>query len=505
MNCTTISLRTVRPSLAGAALIILFLFFGSTLSAQTAGTAADRREPAAGETEDRIRQLEAQVRAMQAELERIKQGLSAQVPAQTARDNDQVAGAASTKAEVAQPAAAKAETAPRTQQKQIGLELASGARLIPYGTIYFNAFSNSNAVNNQDVPLFAVPTGQGGTSASLRQTRLGLRLEGAKLGSARLGGVIEADFFGGLPSVGIGENFGIVRIRLAHARLDWEKTSVTVGQDWMPFAPLNPVSIASAAIPQMAAAGNNWARIPLVRVDRKLNAGFTLTGAVLAPQTGDHPASSFFLQTTSGSASRVPFLQSRVAFADKNWLGTKKSGSIGLSGHFGRSRVLTGPSNAKREVDSVGVALDWSFPLHARLTWAGEAFFGRDLGGFQAGIFQGLNTDFAYRSGTSVTAAGVRGIGTRGGWTQIGLTPDVMDDRWTLYASIGLDDPRDRDLTSVSNINFRTRNLAFAFNTIYKFTPQFWLGAEYRRFNTRYVNTGRRVSDHVNLGATYSF
>jgi hypothetical protein len=333
-----------------------------------------------------------------------------------------------------------------------------------------------------------------------------LRFEGAKVGNARLTGVLEADFFGGFPAVGIGENFGVVRIRVANARLDWEKTSVTVGQDWMPFAPVSPVSIAAAAIPQLAAAGNPWARIPQVRVDHKLTDKVTLTGAILAPQTGDYStASSFFLQPNSGAASRVPFFQSRLAFADKNWFGTKKNGAVGVSGHYGRSRVLTGAANVKNEADSIGVALDWNFPLHARVSFAGEAFVGRVLGGFQAGVFQGLNTEFAFRENNRVTPAGVRSIGTRGGWAQLGFTPDVFKDRLSIYGSIGVDDPRNEDLTSVSRFNFRTRNLAYAVNAIYRFTPQFQIGAEFRRFETQYFVTGERVNNHVNLGATYSF
>ena len=456
------------------------------------------------EMEKRVQVLESQLALVLAELERLRKVVDEKTQA---KPSVEVVTDASPAKQPTAETRADASSKPQQQQpqKQIGFELGN-VRVVPYGTIYFNAFNNSGAVNNQDVPMFAAASGQGGASASLRQTRLGMRLDGAKVGSARLSSVIEADFFGGFPSVGIGENFGIVRLRLANVKAEWERTSVTVGQDWMPFAPVNPVSIASAAIPQLAAAGNNWARIPQVRVDHKLNGDLTLTGAVLAPQTGDYPASPFLLQTNTGSASHVPFFQSRLAFARSDWFGTNKAGSFGVSGHYGRSRVFTGAnSSISNDVDSIGVAFDWNFPLHARVTLAGEGFFGRNLGGFQAGVFQSVNTEFAYRSGSTLTPAGARAIGTRGGWAQIGFTPDVFEDKWTIYGSIGLDDPRNEDLTSVSRANFRTRNLAFAFNTIYKVTPQFSLGAEFRGFRTVYLVTGRRTSNHVNLGAAYSF
>jgi hypothetical protein len=108
-----------------------------------------------------------------------------------------------------------------------------------------------------------------------------------------------------------------------------------------------------------------------------------------------------FLQPNSGASSRLPFFQSRIAFADTNWLGAKKSGSVGLSGHYGQSRVFTGAAaNIENDIDSIGVALDWDFPLAERLSLTGEAFFGRNLGGFQAGVFQSYNNDFAYRNGS---------------------------------------------------------------------------------------------------------
>ena len=116
--------------------------------------------------------------------------------------------------------------------------------VVPYGTIYFNASGNSGGTNNDDVPLFATPSGTDNLSASVRQTRIGIRLQAAKNLGANLNGVIEADFFGGFPAFGVGENFGLVRLRLANVRLDWERTSLIVGQDWMTFAPNNPVSIA---------------------------------------------------------------------------------------------------------------------------------------------------------------------------------------------------------------------------------------------------------------------
>lgn len=465
----------------GFVAILVTVFLAIQTSAQTGG---DDRE-------NRIKQLEAQVQAILVELDKLKKETQTPVAA----------------GEVTSPkTAGGVEKRSEPEKKSIGLDIGNGVKLIPYGTIYFNSYGNSGGTNNADVPIFAAPAGSGNVSASVRQTRLGIKLEGAKVGNAKLGAVVEGDFFGGFPSVGIGENFGIFRIRLAYARLDWERTSLTVGQDWMVFAPVNPVSIAAAANPQMGAAGNLWARLPQVRVDQEFGRHVTLQGAILESQTGDFATNAAFaVQPTSGNASRVPFLQSRVAYSSANWFGTKKTGSIAVSGHFGVSRVFTGAANVRNDVGSVGVALDWSFPVFERVTIAGEAFFGRNLGGFQGGVFQNYNNDFAHSVGGSLIPGGVRSIGTRGGWIQIGYTPPVLKNRLGLYGSVGLDDPVNSDLISLSHRDWRTRNLVIAGNVIYKFTRQFAFGAEFRRLQTNYFYSGVQHANHVNLGATYTF
>lgn len=477
-----------------AAVFILFAaIFTGAVPAQTTG------QSSVADLQKQIQELEKQLKTISLELAKIQPATESTVTNKAVSPNaDNVA---------AKPVAVTPEKAePATEKKKdLGVDIGS-ARLTPYGTIFFNAFSNSSGTNNADVPIFATATGTGNFSASVRQTRLGLKLEGAKVGNARLSAVIEGDFFGGFPSIGIGENMGVFRIRLANARLDWERTSLTLGQDWMVFAPVNPVSIATAGNPQLAAAGNNWSRLPQVRIDRKLGGHFTWQGAILAPQTGDFATNAAFaVQPTSGAASNVPFFQSRIAYSDKAWFGTKKPGSIAVSAHYGRSKVFTGTTNVRNDIDSVGVALDWNFPLADRVTLLGEAFFGRNLGGFQAGVFQSYNNDFAYRQGSLLVAGGVRSIRTRGGWIQIGVTPPVSKDRLGIYGSIGVDDPNDIDLVSLSNRDWRTRNLVFAGNVVYRFTPQFSVGAEIRRLLTNFVISGRRSSTHVNLGASYSF
>ncbi len=461
------------------------------IAAATAAGQTSAAKPNVDELTRRIEELEQKVNMLAAELAR--------------RQTPPVQSHTEATTAVSQTVTAKPESAtPPVKPRDIGVDL-GGVRLTPYGTIYFNAYGNTRGTNNADVPMFASAAGNGGTSASLRQTRLGLKLEGAKVGHARLGAVIEADFFGGSPGVGIGENFGLVRLRLANVRLDWERTGLTIGQDWMPFAPQNPVSLAAAAIPQMAAAGNNWARIPQIKVERKFG-NVSWQAAVLAPQSGDSSTTGgFFLQPNSGSTSGVPFFQSRLAYGGKNWFGSKKNGSFGVSGHVGRLAAYSGPSNTRYTDESWGVAADWNLPFSDIFAVTGEAFIGQGLGGFQAGVFQGVNTDFAHIQGNAATADGIRAISTRGGWMQLAVTPRTKGNKLAFYGTVGLDDPDDADLTSVASRDWRMRNLAFAGEVIYKFSPQFQMGVEVRRFDTRYRLSRRRTAEHINLAFAYSF
>jgi hypothetical protein len=400
---------------------------------------------------------------------------------------------------IAQQSAATqpAPTQPTPSQPAASAAQPSPIKIAPYGILYFNLFDNSAGTNNGDVPLWST-AGPGSLSASGRQSRFGFRVTGLTAGKAKLSGALEADFFGGFPAIGIGDNMGVVRLRQAYARLDWQKTSVVVGQDWMIFAPANPVSLAAAAIPLMAAAGNPWARLPQARVDYRVGP-MLFQGGVMAPSTGDFSA-QFFYQPTSGALSQVPFLQGRAAWSSSNWLGSKRPASIGVSGHYGRSRVLT--TAVDRELDSRGVAVDWSVAFAPRLTLSGEAFAGRNLAAFQAGVFQGINPDAAISAATGAIDDGPRAIETRGGWTQLAVAVLPV---LSVQATYGLDDPRDDTLASITRRDWRRRNTAYAIGFVHKLSPHFSWSLEEHRIVTHLGLTGRKTTNHLNFATTFSF
>jgi len=157
------------------------------------------------------------------------------------------------------PRALKTEAPPVTSATRLPVVI--------YGTALLNSFYNTSLNNNQDVPLFAGKQGSDPTGGdknfgmTVRQSRMGLRYTGPRVGGALLGGTVELDMFSGNATLPNSVGFDVPRLRLAYGRADWKDFSLVAGQDWSVFAPLNPTSFAGYAIPDLAAdTGRNSAQ-----------------------------------------------------------------------------------------------------------------------------------------------------------------------------------------------------------------------------------------------------
>lgn len=60
-------------------------------------------------------------------------------------------------------------------------------------------------------------------------SRLGVKAKGPNVWGAKTAGTLEGDFFGNTEA-----SIGLFRLRHAYVTLDWEKTSLTLGQTWYP-------------------------------------------------------------------------------------------------------------------------------------------------------------------------------------------------------------------------------------------------------------------------------
>lgn len=367
-----------------------------------------------------------------------------------------------------------------------------------YGTMLWNSFYNTAATNIQDVPFVTLKRGADpleNFGMTARQSRLGMRYQGPQIGGARLSGQFEFDMFGGKAALPNGVNMDLFRLRLAYGRLDWKNFSLVGGQDWVIFAPLSPVSLASFAIPALSASGNPWSRAPQLRAEfrREMSSGTRLQWQVAAldPDAGDYPAEFRTVRTPGiGEHGRGPAVESRVSLTSHI---QDREATIGFSGHYSRGRnvgALAG-QNVERAVDSWGVAFDFTLPLHGRFAIAGEAFDGRALGIFIANIGQSV---------LPVGTRGEHGVESRGGWVQGQF---LLAAKWQFNVAYGIDAPDVAELRTGD----RSKNQTYMTNLMYKFSPHGTLAWEWRRMLTDYRNQGAAndAADHVNLAIGYVF
>jgi hypothetical protein len=356
-----------------------------------------------------------------------------------------------------------------------------------HGLVLVNAFANTDAVNNSDVPQFVLPPpAPGGLPASaagatVRQSRVRVLAALPEFGGGRLTGELDVDFFGGQqPSTG-GRTFPLLRIRRAFAEFTKGALGVFVGQESPPIVEINPSSLASIGIPEFAGAGNLWLWIPQVRVGvdaaRMEGARLGLEVAALAPTSGD-AQTAFFTQPDIAERSSRPYLEGRVR---ARWGSGDTQGEINVGGHLGWLAV--GPD---RRVTARAAAVSVWTPLARGLELRGEAYTGRALAGLGGG---GIGQNFGRDSAA---------VNTTGGWVQLNVRPSLA---WEIGAGGAMDDPDDADLDSAQ----RLRNQVVEAHASWRQNPVV-VGVEVRHLRTRYGATPSDAgATHFNLAMGFEF
>jgi regulator of replication initiation timing len=224
---------------------------------------------------------------------------------------------------------------------QTKVESASKYRVRLSGLVLLNLFHNRGAVDNLDVPTYASSFGPYGLTptfgATVRQSELGLEVFGPELAGARTRGQVQLDFGGGFPAGALdGINTGIVRLRTANMRMDWDNTSLIVGQDSLFISPNSPTSFASLLVPSFGYSGNLWSWTPQLRVEHKFDfahdQNISLQAAILDNVTGESSYGSHRLPQ-AGEASGLPAYAARTAWT-KHING--KPLTLGTSGYYSR-------------------------------------------------------------------------------------------------------------------------------------------------------------------------
>ena len=359
---------------------------------------------------------------------------------------------------------------------EIKVESASRMPIKVFGTIHTNVFANSAAPNWLDSPnLVNLPPADGQTgsfSATLRQTRVGVTIDGPTLNGVRSNGSLAMDFFGGIPGFATGQVMGLPRLLVAFARFEGQRTAVEVGQDQMILAPVDPTSLASFAFPALFRSGNLYLRTPQARIEQKFGSHVRAVGGIVAPIGGDVPGEDyrFVPQAFGGERSRRPGVQARVA-ASAGDRETSRHLDIGVAGHYGWERRSAGL------VESFASALDFSVRWD-RIGAAGEFFVGDNADAFGGGV--GLDAR------------------TQGGWAEIQFHPDV---RLSFAAGAGVDRLRGDPPPTLP----RHRNRSAYGVTIVSFTPEVQASFEYHWLATSPGSGAERRNHHFDWVLAYKF
>ena len=389
-------------------------------------------------------------------------------------------------------------------QYQTKVESGSKYRVKLSGMALFNASSTRGNVNNSDLPEFATPLdftdSNAGFGATVRQSIIGLDVFGPEIAGAKTSGDIRADFFGGFPTAPNGVASPQFRLRTGGMRLDWQNTSLVMGQ-YAPFiSPLSPSSLASVAYPAFASSGNLWVWTPEIYIEHRVALGeaseLTLQAGIMDPLTGELPADSYYRQPQAGERAGQPAYAGRVAWSYGS--GANRY-SIGIGGYYARQNW-----NPVRNVHAWAGTADWSAPLGRLFSLTGEFYRGQAIGGLGAGEGRSV----VYIPTTSNPWADVLVPDSTGGWTQLKFSPS---ERVEFNGAFGEDFTPVRALQLPSNSPYPYANLplgrnqSVSCNSIYHVRSNVLLSVEYRRLRTSESQPGVLRANQVTFSAATLF
>ena len=409
--------------------------------------------------------MRAQIDALRAEVQSLKALVQQQPPASGAPTADQTPPAS------ADPVVAMLQEQV-AEQAQVKVESASRLPVKLTGSVVANTFFNSGEANWLENPNFVNAPGAttGSFSSTLRQSRIGLSVDGPAIGMWHTSGQLAFDFLGGTSAFQTGPTIGLPRLLYAFTRFETERTAIEVGQDNAIVAPRDPTSIAAQAFPVLYRSGNLYLRAPQARVERDLGRGVNVRAGIVAPVAGDAAAEFVFSPPAgSGERSRSPAFEGRVGVvkgpADAPVL------DLGVSGHYGRQR-LAGDTH-----DSWAAVLDWNLQ-GTRLGAGGEVFTGRRLAAFGGAAGQNVESS--------------------GGFAELRFK---ASSRVSVNGGVGIDRVPDGERSSVLVGENRS---AFG-NVILRITPEVSTSLEYRYLETEPAQVNERTNHHVDWALVYTF
>jgi hypothetical protein len=379
------------------------------------------------------------------------------------------------------------------------------------GLLLLNGFINTRAVDMAGTPTISIP-GSGSTGASMRQTVLGFEARGPHLFGAHSYADLNVDF-GGTPQSGApttnytgyyNSNATLLRLRTAHAGLEWQHTAAYFSLDRPIFSPDAPTSLTAMAEPALAWSGNLWTWNPQLGIthDVGLTGSRSLRLQAGLMDVGDAPVSPVIYSSsttgitpTAAQNSRWPGAEARIALLGSN---PGVGNHLGFGGYFAPHL-----SPAGRRFDAWAATLDARLLLPGRLELTETFYRGEALGGLGGGGFKDIGYYVNPFSGRYYS----RPLDDVGGWAQL---KERVSERVEFNAAFGLDNVFARELrryavpggTMYQNL---ARNRTYTGNVIYSPSAYLLFSLEYRYLYSSPITGMSTGSNIIGIAAGYKF
>lgn len=446
-------------------------------------------------------ELRQQLAALQQQMAAEKASLSpAPLPATANAGNAEAAAAGAASLEEIRERQAVEESQIATHEVS-KVETQSKYPLKVSGLLLFNGFVNTRQVDISASPAYAIP-GPGSTGLSLRQTVLGLDARGPHLFGATSNADLRVDFFAN----GTQSNYaasGILRLRTAHAALNWRSTEAFIALDRTILEPNAPSSLVSIAQPELAWAGYLWSWSPQIGVSHSFalpdSSRIQMQAALIDTADPQWPGSAAGSSpVTQSELSRWPGTETRIAYRH----GERGTGpEVGVGGYFSPHRDESGDM-----YDAWAGTMDLRFPFAKHFELITNAYRGQALAGLGGGGYVNYFYQNTYQYGAWTEIA--HALDDVGGWAQLKAR---AGQRMEMNAGYGTDNPFAKEIhTAMSNpgaVSYPglARNRSFFSNAIYSPSAYLLFSLEYKRLWTNYGLGPTYFSDSIGIGAGYKF
>jgi archaellum component FlaC len=382
--------------------------------------------------------------------------------------------------------------------EQTKLESSSKYPLKVTGLLLFSSFLNNGEVDSIDDPVLAVRRVAAGTNGSLaataRQSILGLEATGPSLWNAKSSADFSIDFFGGLAYSDYSTSAGIVRLRTAHARLDWPLHAAVAEIDTPIISPLSPTSFVGVGEPALAWSGNLWAWSPQLAFENQFLFGRSKVHydfALIDPSAAGPPTSYGLRQPDAAEQSRQPGYEFHAGYSLPLGGHTLE---VGGSGYYSRQAY-----SGTQHVDSWAGTTDWMVPLSQRLELSGEFYRGRAIGGLGGGAFKDISS-----FGNIPT---VHGVDAAGGWAQMKLRfPASLEANFAFGQDSAFANDLYYDESATSNpYSSLARNRAATGNIVFRPKTYLLFSTEFRYLQSWPISGPVSTAPIIGFAAGYLF